>query len=107
MAKNKQMVKWLLAIGMLLAVGSGFITGMDALVWGSVLVGVIAGFFLSADVKTFLSLMVLTTAATGLAVIPAVGGLAATVFGKIAAFFGAVAILPATRVLVKKAGISW
>jgi len=103
---DKKTIGYILMAGLALSVISSFGV-LTEFIWISVVLGFVAGFYMSADVKTFLAILVLAGIPAGLSTIPAVGSLIASVLGQIAIFFGVVAILPAAKVLLGKAGIKW
>jgi len=102
---EKQMLKYMMLGGLLLSVVAGFIPQMSYLVWVAVILGLVSGWFMTADVKTLLCVLILTTFAIGLSVIPAVGVILKDLLSNIGSFFGSMMVLPALKVLLKKAGV--
>jgi hypothetical protein len=105
--KQNQMVKWMLAAGLLISIASGFVSQIAAIAWISIGLALVSGYFLSADVKIFLAALILSVGAAGLAALPSLGGMFAQVFTAIAGFFAVVAVIPAARVLLSKAGLNF
>lgn len=103
---DKKTTKWILIAGLLLSIIPSFMPGFEFM-WLAVLLGLVAGFTMTADVKTFLAILILMGTTAGLSQLPTLGSMLATIFGQIAVFFGVVAILPATKVLLGKVGMKW
>jgi len=103
---DKKTVGYLLLAGLVLSILSSF-GFMSEFIWIAMGLALVAGFYMSADVKTFLAVLVLSAIPAGLSQIPAVGTMLMDVMGQIAIFFGAVAVIPAAKVLLGKAGLKW
>jgi hypothetical protein len=106
MAGEKDLIKWLGLLGIFLAIVAPFASmgGMklDWAVWLIALLGLVAGIFLKADVKTMLAGIVLLSISGIFASIPAFGSLLNDIFKNIAVFAGALIAIPALKIIWSK-----
>jgi hypothetical protein len=103
---EKDLIKWLGLLGIFLAVITPIVAlggvKLDWAVWLIAVLGLIAGYFLSADVKTMLAGIVLLSISGIFASIPAFGQLLNDIFKNIAVFAGALVAIPALKIVWSK-----
>jgi hypothetical protein len=106
MAGEKDLIKWLGVLGILLAVVAPLAKfaniDLSFAVWLVALLGLIAGFFLKVDVKTMLAGIVLLSISGIFASIPAFGAILNDIFKNIAVFAGAMIAIPALKIVWSK-----
>jgi len=107
---EKEIVKWLGIVGIAIAVLAPVIAKFVSVnvswtMWAVAVVGLVAGFFIKADVKTMLAGLVLLGITGIFASIPTVGELLNSISKNLAVFAGAFVSVSALKVLLKKAGV--
>jgi hypothetical protein len=107
---EKEIMKWLGIVGIALAVLAPILAkfvsvNVDWTVWAVAVVGLVAGLFVKANVKTMLAGLVLLAITGIFASVPTVGELLNSIFKNLAVFAGAFVSVSALKVLLKKAGV--
>jgi hypothetical protein len=107
---DKEIMKWLGVVGVALAVLAPVIAkfvnvNVGWTVWAVAVVGLVAGLFVKADVKTMLAGLVLLAITGIFSSVPAVGELLNSIFKNLAVFAGAFVSVSALKVLLKKVGV--
>jgi hypothetical protein len=107
---DKEIVKWLGVVGVAIAVLAPILAKFVSInvswtMWAVAAIGLVAGLFVKADVKTMLAGLVLLAITGIFASIPAVGELLNGIFKNLAIFAGAFVSVSALKVLLKKVGV--